>query len=158
MFTKWESTGAQNKSWSARFEVFTVVKIQVEVFTLKMGVASSSETAVSCRKITRRHNQEDLDLKSWSAIRQEDDDFKFSRTMWKLRPGQVTLKWADSIMGYEDDDEDFIPRDFGLNTWMIGGSNPGRGWEFFSSPPRPDRLWGPSSLLSNGYQGFFPWG
>jgi hypothetical protein len=28
-----------------------------------------------------------------------------------------------------------------------------RGWEFFSSPPLPDRLWGPPSLLSNGYQG-----
>jgi hypothetical protein len=37
--------------------------------------------------------------------------------------------------------------------WMIGGSSPGRGWEFFSSPPCPERLWGPPSLLSNGYQG-----
>jgi hypothetical protein len=40
---------------------------------------------------------------------------------------------------------------------MIGGSSPGRGWEFFSSPPRPDRLRGPPSLLFNGYQGLFPW-
>jgi len=31
-------------------------------------------------------------------------------------------------------------------------------WEFFSSPPRPDRRWGPPSLLSNGNQGLFPWG
>jgi hypothetical protein len=36
--------------------------------------------------------------------------------------------------------------------WMISGS---RGWEFFSSPPCPDRLWGPPSLLSNGYQRLF---
>jgi hypothetical protein len=35
---------------------------------------------------------------------------------------------------------------------MIRGSSPGKGWEF-SSPPHPDQLWGPPSLLSNGYQG-----
>jgi hypothetical protein len=33
------------------------------------------------------------------------------------------------------------------------GSIPSRGWEFFSSPLCPDRLWGHPSLLSNGYQG-----
>jgi hypothetical protein len=40
----------------------------------------------------------------------------------------------------------------------LRGSIPGGGWEFFSSPPRPERLWGPASLLSNGYQGLFLWG
>jgi len=42
--------------------------------------------------------------------------------------------------------------------WMIGVSCPSRDWEFFSSPPHPERLWSPPSLLSNGYQGLFPWG
>jgi hypothetical protein len=42
---------------------------------------------------------------------------------------------------------------------MLGGSIPGRDWEFHPSPPLgPHRLWCPSSLLSNDYQGLFPWG
>jgi len=30
--------------------------------------------------------------------------------------------------------------------WMIGDPSLGTGWEFFSSPPSPDRLWCPPSL------------
>jgi hypothetical protein len=43
------------------------------------------------------------------------------------------------------------PSNFEALGWMIGGSSPGRGWEFFSSLPRPDRLCGPLVFLSNGY-------
>ena len=38
--------------------------------------------------------------------------------------------------------------------WMVRGSNPYRGKGFFSSPKHPDWLWGPPSLLFNGYWGF----
>jgi hypothetical protein len=40
--------------------------------------------------------------------------------------------------------------------WIIGGSRPSSGWEFFSSPCT-DRIWGPPSLISNGYQELFQW-
>jgi hypothetical protein len=43
---------------------------------------------------------------------------------------------------------------YGLNDWS---SIPRTGREF-SSPPRPDRLWGPPSLLPNGYEVVFPQG
>jgi len=46
-------------------------------------------------------------------------------------------------------------RDNGDSPYSNGrGSIPGRDWEFFSSPPHPNWLWGPPSLLSNWYRRF----
>jgi hypothetical protein len=39
-----------------------------------------------------------------------------------------------------------------------GQSGFGGGWEYSSFTPHPDRLWGPPSLLSNGYRKLFPRG
>jgi hypothetical protein len=46
--------------------------------------------------------------------------------------------------------EDCIMRGYSLDD---RGSIPGRSWEFFSSPPCPDRLWSPPGPLSNRYRG-----
>jgi hypothetical protein len=46
---------------------------------------------------------------------------------------------------------------YGLDDWGVGVRVPVGSW-IFSSPDRPDRLWGPSNLLPNGYRGLFPRG
>jgi hypothetical protein len=80
--------------------------------------------------------------------------FVLQNLVIKVRFGRPTFIPAFSFNFSEE-----IYRYFQLESygWMIGCSSPGRGWEFFS-PPLPDRLWSPPSLLSNRYQGLFPWG
>jgi len=45
-----------------------------------------------------------------------------------------------------------------LAGWPGLYSRQGQWWDFVSSPPRPDLLWSPPGILSNGYRWLFPRG
>jgi len=55
----------------------------------------------------------------------------------------MTIRYSDWLRAGRTDDRGWIP---------------GGGWEFFSSTPCPDRLWGPPGILLNVYRRLFPWG
>jgi hypothetical protein len=75
------------------------------------------------------------------------DATELSSSLWTITKSLLcTGQTRDSSVGIETG--------YGLDP----GSILGRGKRFVPSPHRPDRLWGPTKLLSDGYRGFFPTG
>jgi hypothetical protein len=71
---------------------------------------------------------------------------------------RIYVLYSSCVLQKSRDSSVGIATRLGAGPLGFQGSIPGGGWEFFSSSQRPERLWGLLSLLSNGYQGLFPWG
>jgi hypothetical protein len=65
--------------------------------------------------------------------------------------GEIYKLWSSSNLGLLPHSWDSSVVQRWPTSYMIGDPNPGKDWEFFSSPPHPDRFCGPPNLLSNGY-------
>jgi hypothetical protein len=89
---------------------------------------------------------------SYKATQPHGTDSKSCKkfSLFKLPELRILIKSRDSSVG--------IALGYGLDDRGSRVRFPVGAAEFFSSPPRPELLWGPPSLLSNEYQGLLPWG
>jgi hypothetical protein len=82
----------------------------------------------------------------------------WSSSPWKFQVSPLwrvqfnTKQFRNEPLVYDSCDNSVgIALGYGLDDRCSRVRFPGGGWEFFSSLPRPEWLWGPPSLLSNGY-------
>jgi hypothetical protein len=82
-----------------------------------------------------------------------------SHTLLCVVPCSLTCKSCEQFslcLGSRDSAVSIVTG-YGLDDRGVGVRIP-VGSRIFSSPQHPEWLWDPPSLLSNGYQGLFPWG
>jgi hypothetical protein len=115
--------------------------------SLKIEAAGCYETLITNYHITRRQSKPPQLLSPRIAYRPNAQIHIFTSKMFYISTGLILKIRRDSSVR--------IATAYGLD---YRGSIPRRGEIFFSSPHRPDRHWGPPSLLYNGYRGLFPGG
>jgi hypothetical protein len=78
----------------------------------------------------------------------------------ELARGQLeaTRFYFSTVLTWSRVSSGSIVSDYGLDDRAIGVRSPAGAKDFSSNLLCPDRLWGPPSLLSNGYRGSFPRG
>jgi hypothetical protein len=125
---------------------------------------NEDEVSGSWMKQDRRSLLADLNTPT-SHLEDPGFDFRYERLLTWRRTSASICSSSEQMMEqyFKTDDNQHndssvgIATSYGLEGRGVGVRVPV--WSrIFSSPHRPNRLWGPPNLLSNGYRGSFPGG